>query len=452
MNPQDTIAALATPVGNGGIAVIRVSGRESIHVADLCVRLAGARYSSLLKVPERTALLAQVIRNKVSIDEVLVTVFRGPRSFTAEDTVEIACHGGGLVTRLVLETVLTNGARPAVPGEFTLRAYLNGRMDLTQAEAVADLIHARTERALLTARLQMSGSLSVRINALRDGLISVLAHIEAHIDFPDEDIQPDTVVALLDRLKKASQEVEELLRTADEGRILKEGVRVAIIGPPNAGKSSLLNQLLGQDRAIVSPIAGTTRDTIEESATIRGTSVVFVDTAGLRSSSDILELEGIRRSREAADAAHLILHVLDGSIETGTYDAALLEEFAGRTRILVINKADLPVVIRLEGGVEVSCRTGLGLEALKETIDRVIWAAIPTSADAGVAINSRHRQVLARASAALVQTSTGLSAGLTLELVAFELRVALRAVGEVVGGTSTDDLLDSIFSQFCLGK
>ena len=298
------------------------------------------------------------------IDEVLLAVLRAPRTFTREDTVEISCHGGILPAKLVLDTLLENGARLAEPGEFTRRAFLNGRIDLAQAEAVADLIHSRTELALAAANEQLAGKLSQRINRLRDDLMHTLAHVEAHIDFPDEDIAPDTKAQLLKRLEDGIAFMDELLRTANEGQILRRGIRAAIVGRPNVGKSSLLNQLLGRDRAIVSPIAGTTRDTIEETANIRGLPVVFIDTAGLREARDEIEQEGVRRSRESLASAEFILQVLDASEPLTKADENYLAEFAGKKRILVRNKMDLPVKLELPLGTlvvdpsPVACHVG----------------------------------------------------------------------------------------------
>jgi tRNA modification GTPase len=451
MNPADTIAAVATPPGSGGIAVLRLSGRRALAVADRCLRSAGGRVPSAFT--SRMAVFGEIHREGVRVDEGVITVFRGPKSFTGEDTVEIACHGGILVTRRVLEALLAAGARPAEPGEFTCRAFLNGRMDLAQAEAVADLIHAQTDRALGTARAQLSGALSRRIEALRDTLMSVLAHIEAHIDFPDEDIAPDTTSALASKLAVALEGIESLLRTAREGRMLRQGVRTALVGRPNAGKSSLLNRLLGHDRAIVSPVAGTTRDTLEEVAQVRGIPLVLVDTAGLRESEDLVEREGIRRSREAASEAELILHVVDASVPWCAEEEALAAAWSGKGRICVANKCDLPGAAPVPGSIAVSCRTGDGFDALEQAIeDRLVSGAVGQGGDDGVAIGVRHQRVLERAREAVIRTRSGLESQQTLELVAFELRVALTALGEVVGKTSVDDLLDSIFSQFCLGK
>src|SRR5437867_5014502 len=310
---DDTIAAIATPLGEGGLAVIRISGSRALQIADQIFEPVGHSSRRPPEASSHTIHYGRAVRQTKVVDEVLLAVMRAPRTFTREDVVEITCHGGLLPAKLVLDSLLENGARLAQPGEFTKRAFLNGRIDLAQAEAVADLIHARTELALSAANEQLAGKLSQRINQLRDEMLKTLAHIEAHIDFPDEDISPDTKEKLAARLENSLAFMDELLRTANEGQILRRGIRAAIIGRPNVGKSSLLNQLLGHDRAIVSPIPGTTRDTIEETANIRGLPVVFVDTAGLRESADEIELEGIRRSRQSLQRAEFILHVLDAS-------------------------------------------------------------------------------------------------------------------------------------------
>jgi tRNA modification GTPase len=356
-----------------------------------------------------------------------------------------------------VKAAIAHGARLANPGEFTLRAFLNGRMDLMQAEAVADLIHARTELALEAAHEQLAGRLSQRIRRLRDDLLQTLAHVEAHLDFPDEDIAPDTRDRLLARLEQAVSFTDELLRTADEGRILRRGIRAAIIGRPNAGKSSLLNQLLGRDRAIVSPIPGTTRDTIEEMADIRGLPVVFIDTAGLRDARDEIEIQGVQRSRRSLEQAEFILHIFDAAEERTPADETHLAEFAPKKRILVRNKIDLParlILPQLPGArlVDVCCLTGQGIEALKDAIKDLVWSGEIRADMLEVMINSRHQDALQRARSATLTTIETLRAGQTLELSAMELRIAVNAVGEIVGKTATEDLLDMIFSQFCIGK
>jgi tRNA modification GTPase len=475
---DDTIAAIATPLGEGGLAVIRISGPRTLAVADGSFLPIGKHSRKPSEATTHTIHYGKVVRDGKQVDEVLLSVMRAPRTYTREDVVEITCHGGVLSAKAVLDTVLENGARLALPGEFTRRAFLNGRLDLTQAEAVADLIHSRTELALSAANEQLAGKLSQRINQLRDDMMNVLAHVEAHIDFPEEDIAPETRGQLLARLEHAVKFMEELLRTANEGQILRRGIRAAIIGRPNAGKSSLLNQLLGRDRAIVSPIPGTTRDTIEETANIRGLPVVFIDTAGLRDTQDEIESEGVRRSHQSLGTAELILHVLDASEPLTLEDEKCLAQFANKKRILVRNKIDLPERLdlaeleRLAGNrasasagetlksnprqaapiVGVSCLTANGLEELRNAIKTLVWSGEIKSEMLEVMINSRHQDALRRARTATIETLGALRADASLDLVAVDLHIAVNAVGEIVGKTTTEDLLDSIFSQFCLGK
>jgi len=458
---DDTIAAIATPLGEGGLAVIRISGPEALLVAERCFVPAGKSSLKPTDAPTHTIHFGHVTHNNRTVDEVLVSVMRAPRTFTREDTVEITCHGGLLPAKLVLDALLENGSRLAEPGEFTRRAFLNGRIDLAQAEAVADLIHSRTGLALQAANEQLAGKLSRRINDLRDELLETLAHVEAHIDFPDEDIAPNTKEQLITRLEHGIGFMDDLLRTANEGQILRRGIRAAIIGRPNAGKSSLLNQLLGHERAIVSAIPGTTRDTIEETANIRGLPVIFIDTAGLREARDEIEVEGIRRSRQSLEKAEFILHVFDSSEPATAADQAYLDEFAGKKRLLVLNKADLrrpeehPLIDSVRSNdpiVEVSCLTGQGIEPLKDSIKRLVWSGEIKAEMLEVMINSRHQDALARARAATLRTLDALRGGQMLEIVAMDLRIAVNAVGEIVGKTTTEDLLDMIFSHFCIGK
>ena len=458
---DDTIAAIATPIGEGGLAVIRISGPRALAIADKIFSPAGKHSLKPSAAASHTIQFGHVVRDGKIIDEVLAAIMRAPRTFTREDIVEITCHGGILPAKLVLDTALANGARLAEPGEFTRRAFLNGRIDLAQAEAVADLIHSRTELALSAANEQLAGKLSQRINQLRDDLLKTLAHVEAYIDFPEEDIAQETKEQLLGRLERGAAFMDELLRTANEGQILRRGIRAAIIGRPNAGKSSLLNQLLGHDRAIVSPIPGTTRDTIEETANIRGLPVVFIDTAGLREARDEIELEGIRRSRESLQKAEFILHVFDASEPLTEADEKFLAEFAGKKRILVRNKMDLPKRLEFTNSrfpfpisemVDVCCLTGKGIETLKDAIKNLAWSGEIKTEMLQVMINSRHQDALSRAREATARTIEALRSGATLELAAMDLRIAVNAVGEVVGKTATEDLLDMIFSQFCIGK
>jgi len=463
---DDTIAAIATPLGEGGLAVIRLSGPAALAVADRCFAPAGRASGPLARAATHTLHYGHVVRAHQRLDEVMVAIMRAPRSYTREDVVEISCHGGLLPARLVLEAVLAAGARLARPGEFTQRAFLNGRLDLAQAEAVADLIHSRTELALRAANEQLAGKLSRRIHELRDQLMLTLAHVEAHLDFPDEDIAPDTRGQLVTRLERGGEFMDTLLRTAHEGQLLRRGIRAVIVGRPNVGKSSLLNQLLGHERAIVTPLPGTTRDTIEETANIRGLPVVFIDTAGLREAGDEIEAEGIRRSRVSLERAELVLQVLDASEPLTARELQPLAGPAGRKRIVVLNKADLPGRLRREDlpaallgdgaasvpVIPVSCRTGEGLEPLKDAIKQAVWAGEVRAEMLEAMLNARHQDAVRRARESVTRAIGALRADEGLELVAAELRLAASAVGEVVGKTTTEDLLDAIFSQFCLGK
>jgi tRNA modification GTPase len=484
---EDTIAAIGTALGEAGLAVIRVSGSRSLKVAEQVfhrrIRPDPAwKPQSLRELPSHSVHYGAIVHRDRKIDEVLLTIMRAPKTFTREDVVEITCHGGLLPAKLILEALLDHGARLALPGEFTKRAFLNGRIDLAQAEAVIDLIQSRTELALAAAHEQLAGKLSARVEVLRQMLMTVLAHVEAHIDFPDEDIAPDTQQQLAKRLEQAIEDMVRLLQTGREGQILRRGIRTAIIGPPNAGKSSLLNQLLGRERAIVSSIPGTTRDTIEETVNIRGIPVVLVDTAGLRQSSDEIEREGIRRSRESAARAELVLLVLDGSQPFAAEAASYRAEIEGKNVIVVQNKSDLPEQLKLpveweqqiaeapppraaafpDAGpgrskgvlrrVKLSAVRGDGMEQLKDALEKMVWQGEIQAEMLDVMINARHQGALERARTAADQSLAALRAGLTLELVAVDLRIAVNAIGEIIGKTTTEDLLDSIFSQFCLGK
>lgn len=454
---EDTIAAIATPLGQGGIAIIRISGENAVSIGDNVFRSLSKATKHLSSAKSHTIHYGHIVHNDQLIDEVMVSIMRSPATFTREDIIEINCHGGMQTTKSVLDAVLDAGARLATPGEFTKRAFIHGRIDLTQAEAVSDLINARTNLALNAANEQLAGKLSKRIDQLRDDTMQVLAHIEAHIDFPDEDIEPDTMDGLVQRLKTAKLLIDQLLATANDGQLIRKGIRVAIIGRPNAGKSSLLNQLLGHDRAIVSNIAGTTRDTISEEAQIRGIPVVFIDTAGLQETDDKVEQEGVNRSRASLNQADLILHVIDAS-EPLTSDSKLtLTELADRNCIVVLNKNDLSPKLDHSNinschTISVSSITGNGIESLKDAIRVSVWDGEVTSEMLEVMINSRHQEALNRAKTSLEAALSQLQSGLTLDLIAVDLRISTNAIGEIVGKTTTEDLLDSIFSTFCIGK
>lgn len=446
VEPGDTIAAISTPVGEGAIAVVRVSGENAVGVADRIYR--GQEKPS--EFPSHTQRLGGIVEGDCVIDQVMLAVHRAPASYTGEDLVEISCHGGVLVTARVLETCLKAGARPARPGEFTERAFLNGKMDMTQAEAVMDLIRAQTDLALRSANEQLEGRLGAEIRELRTQLIEMIAHVEAAIDFPDEGIAPDEGAKLRARLDIVREKMRDLLATAGQGRILREGIRAVIYGPTNAGKSSLLNRLLGYDRAIVSETPGTTRDTIEEVINLRGIPIRLLDTAGLRDSADELERAGIARTEKSLAGADLLLQVLD---RNSPKPAAFEDNPTERIRIVLLNKSDLPEHPdwRDYDGLRISCLEENGLRGLEEAIfDQISRKHLrPENA---VAINARHRDCLARALASCDLVVATMEAGLAPEYSAVDLRGALRAVGEITGADNVEEILDSVFAQFCIGK
>ena len=442
----DTIAAISTPPGEGAISLVRISGPDATRVADTIFR-GKERPSEFVPHVQH---FGEIHDENGLVDQVMMSVHRAPASYTGEDLIEITCHGGVLVTARVLECCLHAGGRPAHPGEFTERAFLNGKLDLTQAEAVIDLIRAKTDLALRSATEQLEGRLGTRIRAIRDELISVLAHIEAAIDFPEEGISPDDVKKLRARLSHVSEQMSELLKTAHQGRILREGLRVVIYGATNAGKSSLLNRLLGHERVIVSESHGTTRDTIEESVNLGGFPIRLIDTAGLRSASDQIEMEGIARTQKSLQQADLRLHVIDRS-ESKAND--FNHDVESGMELLVFNKSDLPEHNDWNGvpGVRISCLTGEGLDNLeKEIAGRITQGNLQH--DSTLAINARHRECLRRAREACDCAGESLQQRVSPEYVAVDVTKALHAVGEIIGSVDVEQVLDSVFGQFCIGK
>ncbi len=441
---DDTIAAVSTPFGAGAIALVRLSGPQAVEIAGRVFRSS----RPVAELPARYQQFGRMLSPEGPIDEVMLTVFRGPASYTGEDVVEISCHGGIIVTRKILDLLLENGARSAEPGEFTQRAFLLGKMDLTQAEAVMDLISAQTSLALRAATEQLEGRLGDAIREMRETLLDILAHVEAHIDFPEEGIDPETGAALRGRLETVLESIQRLLRTADQGRVLREGVKTVIYGEPNVGKSSLLNLLLGYDRAIVSETPGTTRDTIEEVINLRGIPLRLIDTAGMRESGDAVEQAGMDRTRRQRDDADLVLHVFDVS------QSASAKAEPNPRALIVLNKCDLARHPDWQGapGIPISCTRTTGLDELADAIfERVMGGGVALG-DSALAINARHQACLKSAAESCEASVAGLRESLDPELLAVELRATLDAVGEVVGRADVEELLGRIFSRFCIGK
>ena len=472
-NTTDTIAAIATPPGVGGIGVIRVSGVDAFtQVLPLMQRSNGQ-----IAVPTSHQLTyAHVIEPTTQevLDDVLVAFMRAPHTYTREDVVEIQGHGGPLVLQRILRAVLAQGARMAQPGEFTLRAFLNGRIDLAQAEAVMDLIGAQTEAGQRLALQQLRGRLSEQLQEARHAVLNVIAQIEVSIDFPEEDVPTPQSEALHVLIEGAQRQIGQLLAGAEQGRLYKQGLRTAIIGRPNVGKSSLLNALLRTDRAIVTPVAGTTRDTVEEVANLRGVPLHLIDTAGITPTDDPIEQIGVQRSRAAAEGADVVMLVFDGSEALTEQDRAVCAEVqtmgfgspvqtGARTRpiIVVVNKADYRQHIEMDELqrlwpastlVHTSTRTGTGLPALEDALVELVLAGKTVSSDSVLVTSVRHQEALQRAADSLQASQLSLAQALPLDFVSIDLRAAYEALGEVTGEAASDDLLDTIFSEFCIGK
>ncbi|WP_102026162.1 tRNA uridine-5-carboxymethylaminomethyl(34) synthesis GTPase MnmE [Salirhabdus sp. Marseille-P4669] len=455
----DTIAAISTPVGEGAISIVRLSGDEAVSIAQKCFK-----GKNLEKQASHTIHYGKMIDPETDeiIEEVMVTVMRAPKTFTREDVVEINCHGGLVSVNRVLELVLSEGARLAEPGEFTKRAFLNGRIDLSQAEAVMDLIRAKTDRAMRIALKQMDGRLSSLIQQLRQELIETVAHVEVNIDYPEyDDVEEMTHKMLVERSKKVMGKIEELLQTAKQGKILREGIGTAIIGRPNVGKSSLLNALAQENKAIVTDIPGTTRDVIEEYVNVRGVPLRLIDTAGIRETEDIVEKIGVERSRQALKEADLILLVLNYGDAFTHEDELLFEAAKGLDKIIIINKTDLPQKLDLnrvnqvaEGApiINTAIIKEQGINELEQAIANLYFEGDIESTDMTYVSNARHIQLLKSAKRALEDALSGIEAGMPIDMVQIDITRTWEILGEIIGDTVQESLIDQLFSQFCLGK
>jgi tRNA modification GTPase len=457
MNWSDTICAISTAPGEGGIGIIRLSGKDAVSIASTIFR--PRKDKTLSAQASHTLHYGHIVAPETgeAVDEVLLSIMRAPSTYTKEDVVEINCHGGMVPLSRAMALLVKAGARSAEPGEFTKRAFLNGRIDLSQAEAVMDVIRAKTELAHKAAQEQLQGGLSREIEALRDKLVSITASVEAVIDFPEEDIDAGPGLTASEEIAGVLAGIDRILASGVCGRILRDGFATAIVGRPNVGKSSLLNALLKHDRAIVTDIPGTTRDVLEEYLNISGVPLRILDTAGIRHSHDIVEQEGVRRTLGAIHAADIVLVVLDGSRELTEEDRRVLDEVKNKIAILIINKADLPRKIEIAGlpatQVAVSCKTGLGMDELRNAVSSLVLKGIVTSQGTHAwAINLRHQVALEQARESLRKVLDSMHSGLSPEFIALDLRAALDSLGIIVGATYTEDILERIFNDFCIGK
>ncbi|WP_160680312.1 tRNA uridine-5-carboxymethylaminomethyl(34) synthesis GTPase MnmE [Clostridium sp. C8-1-8] len=458
MREFDTIAAVATALGEGGISIIRISGNESLDIVSKIFR--GKSNASILEMKPYTMRYGKIVDSKEEIvDEVIISYMKGPKSFTAEDTVEINCHGGVTSTNSVLQEVIKAGARLAEPGEFTKRAFLNGRIDLTQAEAVIDIIRAKTDLSMKAAMMQSQGTLSREINALREKLLNVLALIEFAVDFTEDDEEPDETIPLRvgENLRSVISEINRLLSSADEGKIIRDGLSMVIVGKPNVGKSSLLNALLKEKRAIVTNIPGTTRDVIEEYINLDGIPVRIIDTAGIRETEDEVEKIGVEKSKQKIDEADIIIFMIDVSRELDQEDREILSFIKDKKYITLCNKVDLDRSIRsneideLNNKIDISTVTGYGIDNLKDMIKQLFFSG-NIDKESLIITNTRHKQALYRAKENCDVALKQVENHEYLDLISIYVTTGLRALGEITGSELEEDLVNKLFSEFCVGK
>lgn len=445
---DNTIAAISTPLGTGAISIIRMSGKDSISIINKIFT------KDLSNEKSHTIHYGKIIDNNEEIDEVLVSLMRSPKTFTKEDVIEINCHGGLSTTNKVLELLLNNGAVLASPGEFTKRAFLNGRIDLIEAQGIMDLIEAKTELARTQAMKELNGNLSNKIDLLREKLIEIISNIEVNIDYPEyEDINKVTNEQIYPKIKELIQEIDNLIASSEDGKIIKEGITIGIIGKPNVGKSSLLNAILEEEKAIVTDIEGTTRDTIEGTTIINGIACNFIDTAGIRNSDNIVEQIGVNKSKKIIDTCDLVLLVLNNNDIITKEEQELLEQIRNKPHIVIVNKIDLEQKLELnEECIKISIKEKKGLEQIKDKISEIFNLEKIKTQDMTYLSNARSISLLTKANSLLVSSLTNIENNYPIDIVEIDLKESWNTLGEIIGKTYTDELLDEMFQRFCLGK
>lgn len=458
MKDFDTIGAISTSIGEGGIAIVRISGDKAKDVVDKIFQAKNGK--SIKDMKSYTMRYGYIIdENNNHIDEVIVSFMRGPRSFTAEDTVEISCHGGVVATNKVLEQVIRQGVRLAEPGEFTKRAFLNGRIDLSQAEAVIDIINAKTDLSMKSALMQSEGAISKEIQGLRENLLSTIAHIEATVDYPEDDLEEVTAEMAIKDLELIEKEIKRFIETAEEGKILREGLSTVIVGKPNVGKSSLLNALTRENRAIVTDIPGTTRDVIEEYINISGIPIKIIDTAGIRETDDVVEKIGVERSRAKINDADLVILILDSSNELSEEDKEIINHISNKKYMILLNKSDLNNKltqvdlenINCKNIYSISAKTGEGIDKVRAAIKDMFFKG-EISTNNVIITNTRHKEALLRAYECIVSAIDTLNHTFAIDLASIDIRNAWTFLGEITGDSLEENIIDKIFKDFCLGK
>ncbi len=456
---DDTITAIATAPGEGGIGIVRISGSKALNIAEDIFKAMSEK--RIKDYPIRTLIYGHILEKEKIIDEVLVAYMKAPYTYTKEDVIEINCHGGFISVKKILELVLKKGARLAEPGEFTKRAFLNGRIDLSQAEAVIDVIRAKTDISYNIAQNQLEGSLSFEIKRLRNKITEMLAHIEVSIDFPEEDVEHITYETLYNKSKELKKEIETLYESAESGKIMRDGLKTVIVGKPNVGKSSLLNAILKESRAIVTDIPGTTRDVIEEFVNIKGIPLKIMDTAGIRETEDVVEKIGVERSRESFEKADLIMLVLDASRELSSEDIEIMEKIKNKEAIVLINKTDLEskieeekikAYIRESRIIRISAVERIGIEQLEEEITSMVYKGNISQKSSVMITNVRHKDALEKAIQSINDAIKGIEDHMPLDFLEVDFKNIWDYLGQVSGDTVSEDLLDTIFRDFCIGK